>query len=39
VGGKDIRRVKIVIDWEIIEQVTEFKYLGNNFRIPEGHRI
>ena len=26
--GNNIRRVKIVIDDKIIEQVTEFKYLG-----------
>jgi hypothetical protein len=34
--GKDIKRLKIVIDGKIIEQVTEFKYLGN--RISEFHK-
>jgi len=28
VCGNNIQRVKIVIDGKIIEQVTEFKYLG-----------
>jgi hypothetical protein len=33
--GKNIKRVKIAIDGKIIEQVMEFKYLGN--RISELH--
>jgi hypothetical protein len=31
--GNEIERLRIMIEGNIIEHVTEFKYIGNNFRI------